>query len=159
MYEQVYSYPITASPVLNTDNDRYSTWQQETGLDEVSGSTASARAIPSFIETSEFNLLNPLQLGQYGINRNLSFSTLEPDFNQRGDLTLTVKSRANARAVPRILETKTIPADPTPEEQLTKLKSTGRFTSFRIASNQAGGYFEFGAPLIHSQPGDGRMET
>lgn len=156
IYEQIYHYPIMTSATINTDTGGYSSWQHEIGLDEISGSPPTAKAIKANITTSEFNLLVSPQ-GQ-GLDRNMSFDLLEPDFNQIGDLNFIIESRQNARAIPRSTVVKVIVENPTPQEELVKFKHTGRLNAFTIESNTLGGYFEWGTPLIHTVPGDGRRE-
>lgn len=158
MYEQVYSYPIMASPTQLETGD-YAAWQHEYSYDEISGTPPINRAIRSYIWTHEFNMIVPPQLGGQGIDRSLSFSLLEPDFNQIGDLRLMMKSRSNARSPEAVSDPITIPGTVMPGNELTKLKWQGRLTRFGIESNEAGGYFEFGAPLIHAMPGDGRRQS
>ena len=157
VYEQIYHYPIMASTTLNEDTMGYSTWQHEFGLDEISGPAATAKAIRASITTNEKSLLVDPQ-GGAGVDRNMSFSLLEPDFNQIGDLNFIVESRQNARATQRSTVAKVIPTDPDPQEEMTKFLHTGRLNAFTIESNTAGGYFEWGVPLIHTVPGDGRRE-
>jgi len=158
-YEFVYNYPIMAGVEHNEDTSGgTSMWQHETGLDEVSGTIPVPRAIISRFRTHEFNIVAS-QPGQQGVDQGLSFSILEPDFDQKGDLQFTVISRANARARERTTGPITIVEKPTtPAEQVVKFKHSGRLTSFIIESNTLGGNFVSGAPLIHWQPGDARRE-
>ena len=157
VYEQIYNYPIMASTVRNEDSAGYSTWQHEYGLDEISGAVPTPRAIRAFIKTNEKNLLTPDQ--GMGADRNMSFNLLEPDFDQAGDLLFYIESRQNARAQPSVSEPVVIPAvAATPQQELTKFKHTGRFNSFVIETNTAGGNFIFGQPIIHTMVSDGRRE-
>jgi len=157
-YEQIYHYPIMASPTFNADSNGYSMWQHEIGLDEVSGSVPIGRAIRAHIQTNEFNLAAPKQIGTPGVDRSLSYSLLEPDFDQVGDLKFEIWSRQNARAPLKISHEFLIKADPDPGEELPKIKHTGRLTSFRIITNSLGGNYIFGSPLIHMTPSDGRRQ-
>lgn len=160
VYEQIYNYPIVSSWRMNDDTNGRSIWQFDVGLDEISGALPTSKAIPSWIETHEFNLLeSDGALGRNGVDRNMSFSLTEPDYKQEGDLALYLQSRMNARAPTTTKGPYPIPADPGPNEQITKFKHTGRLTSFKIVSNQIGGFYHAGAPLIHWQPSDGRRET
>lgn len=156
VYEQIYNYPIMASPTVNTDTGGYSSWQHEFGLDEVSGAIPIARAIQAIIKTNEKNLLAPP--GAIGIDKNLSFNLLEPDFNQVGDLLFRTESRQNARAQVSTSDNIVIPAIPDPQQELTKFKHTSRLTTFVIESNTPGGDFNFGTPLVHTKESDGRRE-
>jgi len=158
MYEQIFHYPIIASPGINSETNGTSVWQQEFGLDEVSGSPASVKAIRSYFQTNEFNTAVPTQPGQLGNSQSMSLSLVEPDFNQKGDLQLYLITRANARANRRTAGPIVIPEIPKGNEQTTKLKNTGRLTSFLIMSNTAGGYYEGGDTTFHWQPGDARTE-
>lgn len=158
VYEQIYHYPIVATPALNDDTDGRSMMQFDFGLNEVTGSPPTPKAIPSFFETSEFNLLENGQIGTDGLDRQMSFDYVEPDYDQVGDLELRINSRMNARAKTTTVGPKIIPAVPTGKEQIVGLKTTGRLTSFRIDSNQIDGFYQAGAPLIHWQPGDGRRQ-
>ncbi len=158
VYEQIYNHPIMCSPTENDDTNGFSTWQHEFGLDEISGAVASSKAIRASIRTNEKSMIIPQQEG-FGVDRNMSFNTLEPDFLQRGDLNFRVMSRANARAPVRTSPTKIILANPTtPQEELIKFNHQGRLNAFEIESNTLGGDFFFGVPLIHTVPGDGRRE-
>jgi hypothetical protein len=158
VYEQIYHYPIVSSPEINKDTGGTSSWQHDVGLDEVSGSPAVPKAIRSWYRTHEFNLVRPAQPGQNGQNQTMSFSLIEPDFKQRGDLQIYLLSRANARANTRRKGPMIVPAVPSGAEQIAKTKFTGRLTSFVVLSNQLGGHYEAGSPLFHWQPADARTE-
>lgn len=157
VYEQVYRYPIMTSAEPN-ETGGYSSWQHEFGVDQISGHIPVTTAIRAYIETGPFSLVVPKQIGAMGFDRNQSFNLLEPDFGQSGDLTLTIKSKQNAQAEEESSEAKRVPGNPGPGEELVKFKHTGRINTFRIESNQAGGDFNFGSPLIHTVVGDGRRE-
>jgi len=156
IYEQIYNYPIVAGVTVNTDTTGRSMFQFDVGRDEVTGATPTAKAISSWFETHEFNILGTA--GGDGVDAAMSYNIMEPDFDQAGDLQFSVTSRANARARSTTVGPITIPEVPTGRQQNTKLKHTGRLTSFRIESNELGGFYQAGAPLIHWQPGDSRRE-
>jgi len=159
VYEQIYHFPLVSSAVINPDTGGTSMWQHEFGFNDISGVQPISKAILASISTAEFSVVIPKQQGQQGVDRNMSFNLLEPDFDQRGDLTFRVYSRMNARAPIRLKTEKVIPAivDET-QEELVKFKTTGRLTTFEIVSNTLDGNFVFGAPVIHWVPGDGRRE-
>ncbi|MFZ5784023.1 MAG: hypothetical protein ACOY4R_27815 [Pseudomonadota bacterium] len=164
-YAQIFEYPImscTGNPERAPGDPILSNvWQMEYGFDRVAGTPAVPSAIPAWFKTHEFSLVEPQGLGQSGQNRSLSVNIAEPDFDQVGNLSLTVETRANARQrTPTVYAPITIPADDyTPGEQLTKLKITGRLMSFKVESNTQGGNFVAGSPLVHLGPGDGRMQS
>jgi len=157
-YETIFSSPIMCSPLVNTDTGGTSAWQHEFGLDEISGALAIPRAIPSWFETNEFNSIEVGQMGAMGVDQALSFNLMEPDFDQRGDLYFSTITRANARAKLTPSDTILVPAVPTAGTQLVKFRRMGRLTAFRIESNEVGGDYTVGCPLIHVQPGDQRRE-
>lgn len=157
VYEQIYHYPIMSSAVRNADNNRYSTWQHEIGVNEVSGPLATSKAIRSVVKTDEKNLIEPPQGN--GVDKSLSFALLEPDFNQVGYLNFWIESRQNARSPVRVSPTVVIPEVPSSQEEITKFKWTGRLSSFVIESNVLDGDFSFGVPLVHQTVSDGRREN
>jgi hypothetical protein len=158
VYEQIYHYPLICSPQLNGETGGSSLWQHDYGFDEISGIQATPKAIRSLYQTHEFNTVDPQQPGQLGVNQTMSFSLIEPDFNQRGDLMIYLLGRANARATTRRKGPLLVPAVPTGKQQIAKTKFTGRYTSFVVLSNTLGGYYETGDVLFHWQPGDARTE-
>lgn len=167
-YDDTYNFPLMSGIVKNTDTNGYSVWQHEFGLDEVSGALPLPKAIISFIETHEFSYVTPQGIGQTGAPYSMSFSILEPDFNQSGPLTLEIFSRQNPGEVNFVQPTDAVYKanggypipDPTTvtnqENNLVDVKWQGRLTSFVIQSNAAGGNYEFGSPLLWVKPGDHR---
>jgi hypothetical protein len=159
IYEQIFHYPLVTSAALNADAaDGTSIWQHDFGLNNISGPAPIPQAIRSYIRTHEFNTAVPLAPGQLGKSQSLSFSLIEPDFGQRGDLNLQLLARANARASVRRSPWITIPATVTGNTQVAKTKFSGRLTSFLLVSNVVDGYYEFGSPTFHAQPSDERIE-
>ena len=129
-------------------------WQHETAFDKIRTSTISA--IQSFFETAEMSLLDTGQS-----TKSIRCARIEPDFVQIGDMTVSMKGRANAKAavttvpdVPTIFET---PA--TSDEETVKFKDVKRLMSFRFESNVAGGNYELGKTYAHIEPADGRVES
>lgn len=156
-YEYIFAYPIMSGAVPNDDTNGYSVWQHDFGLNEISGAQAVPKAIKSYYKTAEFSFVEPQQPGQLGDDRAIAYSVMEPDFDQQGDLTFKVISRANARA--RVVETEayTITED-TAQMQLLNFKWTGRLNAFYIESNVIDGNYVCGSPVIHFLPSDGRRE-
>lgn len=151
VFANVYQKPFMVDNEI-TSNGR-TLWQHETTKDKVRSSQISA--IQSFFETHELSMLEEGQGTQ-----SIRVARIEPDFVQRGDMTLTVKGRANAKA-PQITESpKTfvaIPASGT--DETIKLKSIQRLMSFRWESNVGGGDYEYGDTYVHLEPADGRVES
>jgi hypothetical protein len=159
-YEFIFAHPIMTGVVPNLDaGGGTSVWEHESGLDEVGGKPATAKAVRSYYRTNEFSVVEPQQAGALGKDRSLQFSLMEPDFEQKGALIFTAISRANARAAEIATDPIFIPEKPpSNNEQLVEFLKMGRLTSFVIESNEVGGNYTSGSPLIHWQPGDGRRQ-
>ncbi len=129
-------------------------WQHETAFDKIR--TSQVSAVQSFFETGEMSLLDTGQS-----TKSISVSYLEPDFVQIGDMTVTMKGRANAKApVTEVTPVSTIFETPaTSDEETVKFKDIKRLMSFRFESNVAGGNYELGKTYAHIEPADGRIET
>ena len=150
-YASVYQRPFMVDNEV-TDNGR-TLWQHETAFDKIRASQISA--IRSFYETHELSML---EAGQ--ADKSMRVARIEPDFVQVGDMSLTVRGRANAKA-PQITEDPVffpdVPAEST--EETIKLKTIKRLMSFRFESNTAGGNYEMGDTYAHVEPADGRVES
>jgi hypothetical protein len=128
-------------------------WQHETAFDKIR--TTAISAVQSFFETHEFALLD-----QQIPEQSLSVARVEPDLVQTGDMTLTVRGRANAKADVVDGATETIFATPsTPDEETVKFKEIKRLMSFKFESNIGGGNYELGKTYAHLEPADGRVES
>ena len=129
-------------------------WQHETAFDKIR--TSQVNAVQSFFETGEMSLLDTGQSTQ-----SISVSYLEPDFVQIGDMTVTMKGRANAKApVTEVTPARTIFETPaTSDEETVKFKDIKRLMSFRFESNVRGGDYEMGKTFAHIEPADGRVES
>jgi hypothetical protein len=132
-----------------TFDNPYKFWVHEVGTDEIDGLTLNP--IQSYFETADLSL--PVS---ERINKSLQVLMLEPDFVQSGDMTVSVRGRANARAPEVNGITMTFVADPqTPQEQVVFLKTQRRELRFHFESNTLGGDYQMGLVLAHVQPGDG----
>lgn len=153
IYAKVYFKPFLTGVELGGSG--YTLWQHETGVNEVGATT---EPIPSHFETAEISMVS----AEEPQDQSLSVSILEPDFVQAGDLTLTVKGRANARArqithdpIP-ITEQESIEVGVDAENQLARTKFSHRLMSFKFESNTPDGDYEMGHVVAHVQPADGR---
>jgi len=148
--------------VVSVPSLGFTIWQHETGLDKVNGS--SITAIASSFTTNELSMLK----SQSPTNQTLSVSFVEPDFNQVGDMTLTVSGRANARAqliaAPPITFSEYSSDNPailSAQEQVLgtqKPVATHRLMRFTFESNVAGGDYFMGETQAHLKP-DGERIT
>ena len=139
----------SAATFTITYDNPYKFWVHETGTDEIDGLTLNP--IQSYFETADLSLPVTEQ-----VNKSLQVLMLEPDFVQSGDMTVSVRGRANARAPEVNGVTMTFPETPqTPQEQVVFLKTQRRELRFRFESNAIGGDYQAGLILAHVQPGDG----
>lgn len=129
-------------------------WQHETAFDKIR--TSSVSAVRSFFETNEMNLLDTGQSVQ-----SIRCARIEPDFVQIGDMTVTMKGRANAKApVTTVPDVPIIFENPSSsDEETVKFKDIKRLLSFKFESNVAGGNYELGKTFAHIEPADGRVES
>ena len=139
-----------AAPVLTGVEDSgsgYRVWVQEQLTDEYDG--PNIRPIRSYFETAD---LSKLVQGQ---NEYLRITTIEPDFVQRGPMTVQVTGRANARA-PEVYSTIfTFPENAsTPHEQIVMLKEQRRELRIRFESNAVYGDYQMGQIIGHLSTGD-----
>ncbi len=152
IFADVYKRPFMVDNEV-TPNGR-TLWQHETAFDKIR--TSEISAIQSFFETAEMSLLDTGQS-----TKSISCSYLEPDFVQIGDMTVTMKGRANAKApVTEVTPARTIFETPaTSDEETVKFKDIKRLMSFRFESNVSGGNYELGKTYAHIEPADGRVES
>lgn len=153
LYAQVYSRPFMADQ-FNTSTPGYTLWQHETGTDSINGS--NIQPIRSFFETAEISMLTQEQAK----DKALRVGSIEPDFVQEGNLTLTVKGRQNARAAAVASAQFTITQTAaTPEQQTVPLKEVRRLMSFQFESNVTGGDYQMGDTLAFVQEDEGRTRS
>ncbi len=152
IFADVYKRPFMVDNEV-TANGR-TLWQHETAFDKIR--TSQISAVQSFFETAEMSLLDTGQS-----TKSISCSYLEPDFVQIGDMTVTMKGRANAKApVTEVTPARTIFETPaTSDEETVKFKDIKRLMSFRFESNVSGGNYELGKTYAHIEPADGRVES
>jgi len=129
----------------------YKFWVHEVGTDEIDGLTLNP--IQSYFETADLSLPVTSQT-----NKALQVLMIEPDFVQSGDMTVSVRGRANARA-PEVngLPMTIVPEPQTPQEQVIYFKTQRRELRFHFESNTLGGDYQMGLVLAHLQPGDGTV--
>ena len=129
-------------------------WQHETGTDEVGGT--GALPIRSYFETAEFTLLSQ----ETPSLSSLKVERIEPDFVQKGPMTIQVKGRANARAPEDYSEVQTAPEIATRADQQTvTFRGVRRLMRFRFESNKIGGDYQMGQCYAHIAPADGRVTS
>ena len=144
-YNNAFNSPILIDAVPSTSG--YRTWIHEQGLDEIEGQ--NIRPIQSYFETADLSSL------PQGSNSYMRISTIEPDFVQRGPMTVQITGRANARA-PEVYSTVfTFPEQAVaPHEQIVMLKEQRRELRARFESNAVGGDYQMGQIIGHVESGD-----
>lgn len=151
IFADVYKRPFMVDNFV-TPNGR-TLWQHETAFDKIR--LSSATAIQSFFETSEYNLLDTGQSTQ-----SIHCARIEADLVQAGNMTLTIRGRANAKAAVVDGATETIFETPSAsDEETVKFKEVKRLMSFKFESNVVGGNYELGKTFAHIEPADGRVES
>ena len=131
----------------------FNLWAHETGLDRIDGS--DIQPIQSYFETGDISIPVNLPILNPPANRSLTVAAIEPDFNQIGDMTVTVTGRSNARAE----DVESEPVSFGEDTEMIHLKAQRRQLRFRFESNAVGGYYEMGMCLAHVRAGDGRTRT
>jgi hypothetical protein len=149
---KVLQYPLMAGAGSILTGNTPTLWLHEYGTDAVVSGTSTP--IESYIQTRE---QTPALEGK---NNAFRVSIVEPDFVQKGNLTITAYGRANPKLPQQALAEDTIPEVGVAGDQSTQLaffKENARLLSFRIQSNVAGGTFRMGEPLAHVEPTDMRL--
>lgn len=152
-FAQSYSKPFLCDQ-FNTSTPGYGLWQHETGTDSINGS--NIQPVRSYFKTAEISMLTQEQAK----DKALRVGSVEPDFVQAGNLTLTVEGRQNARASDVSSAQFTItPTASIPAEQTVPLKEVRRLMSFKFESNVAGGDYQMGDTLAFIQEDEGRSRS
>lgn len=152
-FAQTYSKPFMTD-LYNTSTPGYTLWQHETGTDSINGS--NIQPIQSYFKTAEISMLTQEQAK----DKALRVGSVEPDFVQAGNLTLTIEGRQNARASDVSSAQFTItPTATTVAEQTVPLKEVRRLMSFKFESNVAGGDYQMGDTLAFIGEDEGRSRS
>lgn len=149
-----FNYPIWAG-IPTPSETSYPLWQQEFGFDKIVGS--STQAIRSFFETSMFSQPGGGWPGQGGptLDQQTLVFRLEPDFQQNGDMNVSVIARSTPQGTDVNIVNPTIFTPTT--EYLDFGQYDGRLVRLRFESNVQGGQYKMGNPLIHIKAGGGRI--
>jgi hypothetical protein len=129
----------------------YPLWMHEIGVDQVidEGNTT---AIRSFFETHIFDLFE----GNPSLNRAVRTRRVEPDFEMNGHMTITINNRffpSDTLANGRLIQSGPYTFDVnTPK--IDAINSQGRLVSLVFESNEIGGNYHMGKPLINIDGGD-----
>lgn len=152
-YEQVFPYPLMTDVGLNT-SDRYSLWQHEYGVNEISGVDPEPLAIKSNFRTSQITVITPSERGP-GENMELNVKVLEPDFANVGELRARVFGAPNAMmAEPSQLGSDIIIPEPGTgsQDELPVFNVTQSLLQFEFESNVVDGNYKMGKVLADVEP-------
>lgn len=130
----------------------YAIYQHEFGQNKVF--FGQITAIKSEVQTSDISFLtgDPTTEQNTGLNRRAKLFRVEPNFNQRGEMTMTVVGRPYAKSRDEIKQSFIF--EPDTEKIDTKIED--RLMSLIFTSNTLNGDFEMGRTMITVQPGDER---
>lgn len=144
-------YPVMGDlRPTGTGSTFYRVLQHEFGVNEVD--IGVNNVVRSFFTTPDITLLK----GDQPSTKRAHAMLFEPDFEQTGELRMTVLGNANARAADRTLSTRTIadPSDTSPAAQVVRLDDQEGQVRITFESNIIDGNYRMGLPFIHVQPGD-----
>lgn len=140
-----FAAPILTDCIPSASGHRV--WIHEKGTDAIDGT--SVEPVVSYFETADLSAL--LQ----GQSAALRLTMIEPDFVQRGPMTVRVTGRANARAKEVVGRSYLFPDSPAaPHEEVVVLKEQRRELRVRFESNAVGGDYQMGQIIGHMEPGD-----
>lgn len=128
-----------------------SIYAHEQGWDAVIGDEQNA--IQSYFTTADFGLpTGGPQPSEVGVNRWTRLTRIEPDFIMEGEMTVTVVGNEFAQA-PTDLETS---YNFTATTEKIDMREQHRQIQLKFESNVAGGHYEMGRVILHTEPGDVR---
>lgn len=148
--------PATASATVpvtfNTTAGRVTLWQHEIGTDEVI--FESSNAIDSYFQTSDLGFVagGPAQTSPVGENFWVNLERVEPDFIQKGEMTLQVTGRPYAQSAD--VPSQEYPFDPNTGK--IDMRQQRREIRLRFRSNVSGGDYQMGKVLLSVTLGDVR---
>ena len=129
----------------------YKVWLHEQGTDVLDGQSLSP--IESYFETCDISAV-----ATKGQNAKVRISGIEPDFIQKGAMSVQIIGRANARAPEVYSKPMTFSADAdTQQSQIVFMKEQRRELRVRFSSNVVGGNYQMGQIIGHLETGDTSM--
>ena len=142
----------TVTLTFSTAPDMIQVFQHEVGVDKVDGQ--DVLAVESFFETSDLGWVagGPSQPAPVGMNKWERLERVEPDFLMEGDMSLIVTGRpfaqsADKESQPYVFDKNTGKID---------MREQRREIRLRFISDVAGGDYQLGKTLLHSDVGDTR---
>jgi len=144
-YSNAFAAPMMTG-VVGSGGD-YRVWLHERGVDRIDASAINS--IQSYFETADLSAVVS------GKNEAVRVTKIEPDFVQKGEMSVQVSGRANARA-PEVYSSQfSFPETAsTPAEQIVMMKEQRREIRVRFESNTIGGDYQMGQIIGHLSSGD-----
>ena len=132
-----------ATATLDAQSDLYSMFIHEKGLNAIEGD--NELAIESYFTTADFGLP-----ANQGLNRFTRLTRIEPDFIQRGTMTVEVLSNEQANSDQEIDG----PLPFTNETEKIDMRVQRRHLQLKFKSNELNGNYEMGKSIMWTEPGD-----
>ena len=155
-----YDTPIERSAGYYVQNFRFPLWGAEDGKlwshefnwDKIDGESISS--VESYFITHDigFPTGGAVQEAPQGANAWTRIERVEPDFAQTGDMTVEVLSKEYANSPTISLGKLSFGADTVRVD----MRHQARIMTIKFSSNDAGGSYWMGAPLLHLELGDRR---
>jgi len=149
-YSQIVQWPIWANSQIEPSG-KYGLYQHEFGYNAVVGDVESA--IDSYYVTQNFGYpTGGVGDSSQGVSRWTRLTRVEPDFIQKGDMTVSVIGYEFAQS----------PAEPvtsytfSPTTGKVDMREQKRHILLKFESNTLNGFYEAGKVIIHTEPGDNR---
>jgi hypothetical protein len=151
VFSEIFPKPIWAGNEVNSEGE-YTLWQHESGVDQVYLTTVNA--VQSYFETCNLGSIGGLvgASEQPGDNLWTRIERVEPDFIQRGEMTVTVTGRGYADDVD--IESPPFPFKPTTLK--VDMREQRREMRLRFESNTYNGDYQTGRILLSLTTGDVR---
>ena len=148
---RVMRHPVTFGNTRNV-SDSYSIFAEEYGHDAIEN--GQQLAIVAYFETGEFGYPTggAVQEQPYGNDYWTRLIRVEPDFVQKGDLTMTVKGREFAASPATESEAYAV----SPDTERVDMREQRRHIRLKFQSNELGGDFHMGRVILHTETGDVR---
>lgn len=134
---------MSSTATLDGQAELFSMFIHEKGLNAIEGD--SELAIESHFTTADFGLP-----ANQGLNRYTRLTRIEPDFIQRGTMTVEVLSNEQANSD----QETDGPLSFTNETEKIDMRVQRRHLQLKFKSNEVNGHYEMGKPIMWTEPGD-----
>lgn len=146
---RVFRYPIMFDNSLNSKN-KYSNYIEEYGKNAILN--GNELAIPTWFETADFGYPTGGAAGEQPSGNDFwtRLERIEPDFIQKGEMSVTVKGREFANGS----QTESDPYRFSATTEKIDMREQRRQICLRFDSNVVGGDFHMGRVILHTETGD-----